>query len=160
MPESKPKRSFIQLVKFVLVGASNTLVDLIVTRIIMALTGWDYVAKVIGYILGIINSYVLNSAWTFKRERKRNTAEMLKFLAVNIAVLGISLGLKWLFQSGLQLDVWWIGFMGENWFTGLINGEYFCTLLATVICIFINFIGNKLFVFRPKSEEGEGEDVS
>ncbi|MDD3401118.1 MAG: GtrA family protein [Eubacteriales bacterium] len=157
METSKQKKSFVQLIKFALVGATNTIVDLVITRIVMAITGWDYVAKIIGFICGVVNSYILNSSWTFRAERKRSFSEMAKFLAVNVVVLGVSLGLKWLFQSVIGMDTWWMNTMGSNWFSNIINGEYFCTLCATVICIFVNFAGNKLFVF--KSEKKTMEDV-
>lgn len=157
MEQSKPKKSFIQFIKFALVGASNTLVDLIITRILGAIFGWYYVSKIIGYICGVANSYILNTGWTFKEERKRNIAEVTRFIAVNLVVLGISLALMYLFQSAFHLDTWWISTMGENWFTKIITGEYFCTLCSTVICIFINFMGNKLFVFRQKADKRTGE---
>ena len=47
--------------------------------------------------------------------------------------------------------------MGENWFTKLLNGERFCILLASGIALIVNFIGNKLVVFRKRAEEPKEE---
>ena len=159
--EPKKGKSLIQLIKFALVGASNTIVDMIVNTVVTFLLnllfsgGWIvYTAKAIGYACGILNSYVLNSRWTFKEERRQDAREIVSFIAVNLIVLGISLGLIWVFTNVFHLDEWWLGLGLPEWLTKIIGGRLFCSLLATVICIFVNFILNKLFVFkRGKNEE-------
>lgn len=154
------KKSFIQLIKFALVGASNTIVDMIVnigvTKLLELITSgsWiTYAAKTIGYGCGVLNSYILNSRWTFKEERKQDAKEIFSFIAVNVLVLLISLGLIWLFTNVLHLDDWWMNLGLPEWLTGFIGGRLFCSLVATVICIFVNFILNKLFVFTGRKEE-------
>ncbi len=145
------KRSVGQFIKFALVGVLNTLVDTVVFRLLNWLFSWYLPAQIIGYCCGIVNSYLLNTAWTFKKERKRDLREMLSFLALNLVILGISLGLLLLFRDGLGIAAWWDA---NTWCPAflmkLINGEFFCKLIATLICILLNFIGNKLFVFRAK----------
>ncbi|MBQ3938731.1 MAG: GtrA family protein [Clostridia bacterium] len=153
------KKSFVQLIKFAIVGASNTLVDMIVniglTKILelFASGGWiTYAAKTVGYACGVLNSYILNSRWTFKEERKQDAREIFSFIGVNIAVLLISLGLIYAFTNWLHLDSWWMNLGLPEWLTKIIGGRLFCSLVATVICIFVNFILNKLFVFTGKKE--------
>ena len=153
MPASEGKKSVVQLMKFVLIGASNTLIDLIVTFALNAIFGVYYLAKIIGYACGIINSYIWNSRWTFREERRRDAREIVTFLLVNLITLGLSLLLQWVFRDRLHLDQWWIGFAGENFFTKLINGERFCLLLASGVALLVNFAGNKLFVFNRKKEQ-------
>ena len=157
---SEAKKSFIQLIKFALVGLSNTIVDMIVNIGVTKLLelfftgGWiTYVAKIIGYCCGILNSYILNSRWTFKEERRQDAREIVSFVAVNLIVLGISLGLIWVFTNVFHIDEWWLGLGLPEWLTKLIGGRLFCSLLATVICIFVNFILNKLFVFKGGKKE-------
>lgn len=156
----KKGRSLIQLIKFALVGASNTIVDMIVNTIVTFLLklvfsgGWIvYVAKAVGYACGILNSYILNSRWTFREERRQDTREKVSFVIVNIAVLLISFGLIYVFNNLLHLGDWWMGLGLPEWLTKIIGGELFCSLLATCICIPVNFILNKLFVFKAKTEE-------
>ena len=152
MSASEGKKSFVQLLKFILIGASNTLLDLVVTFALNAIFGIYYLAKIIGYACGILNSYIWNSRWTFREERRRDAREILTFIAVNLVTLGLSLGLMYLFRDVCGLDVWWMNTFGENWFTRLISGSFFCTVLSTGIALIVNFIGNKLIVFRRREE--------
>lgn len=161
------KKSFLQLLKFGLIGVSNTIVDLIVCRALQALFGTFsaapiltyYLPKVIGYACGIANSYFWNSRWTFREERRRDAREILTFIAVNLVTLGLSLLLQWIFRDRLHLDAWWMRFAGENLFTKLLNGERFCLLLASGIALLLNFAGNKLFVFGKRGEEPKEEPI-
>lgn len=143
------KHSFLQFIKFALVGLSNTIIDIIVSFILNAVLSWYYVAKVVGYCCGILNSYLLNSRWTFKAEHRNDKREKLTFVAVNLFVLLISLLLMYLTSDKvLDLTGWWEALPLPELVLKLVNGERFCTLISTVICIVINFAGNKLFVFN------------
>lgn len=155
MSASEGKKSILQFLKFVLIGASNTLIDLVVTFALNAIFGLYFVAKIIGYACGIANSYFWNSRWTFREERRRDAREIVTFLIVNLVTLGLSLLLQWLLRDSWHLDAWWMNAVGDNWFTHLINGERFCLLLASGAALVVNFIGNKLVVFRRKPNPEE-----
>ena len=150
---SDGKKSFVQLIKFALIGVSNTLIDLLVTRALNAIFGIYYLAKIIGYACGIANSYFWNSRWTFREERKKDAREIVTFIAVNLVTLGLSLLLQWVFRDKLHLDAWWTGFAGENFLTKILNGDRFCLLLASGIALLVNFAGNKLLVFKKRETE-------
>lgn len=152
---SKPaegKRSFMQFIKFALVGASNTIIDMLVSMVLNAIFHWYYFAKVIGYCCGVLNSYLLNSRWTFKEERRKDAKEIISFIGVNLVVLLISLGLMSLMKNTWNLVEWWDTLSLPAWMLKLVNGERFCMLVSAVICIVINFIGNKLFVFTNRKD--------
>ncbi len=161
------KKSFLQLLKFGLIGVSNTIVDLIVCRALQALFGTFsaapiltyYLPKVIGYACGIANSYFWNSRWTFREERRRDKREILLFIAVNLVTLGLSLGLMYLFKNVCGLDAWWMRTLGENWFTKFVSGDFFCTALSTGIALIVNFIGNKLIVFNKRTDIPKDEPI-
>lgn len=159
----KKGKSLLQLIKFALVGASNTLVDMIVNtglsfllRLFFAGDWIYYLAKTVGYACGILNSYFFNSRWTFREERRRDRREKISFVAVNLIVLGISYGLIALFKDVFHWGEWWMGLGLPEGLTKVVGGELFCSLLATCICIPVNFILNKLFVFKGKKEEKQG----
>ena len=153
------KKSIVQLLKFVLIGASNTLLDLLVTFVLNAVFGIYYLAKIIGYACGIANSYFWNSRWTFREERRKDAREILSFVAVNLITLGLSLLLQWILRDKLHLDAWWLRTAGENFFTKLLNGERFCLLIASGVALLVNFVGNKLFVFgRRGTDEKQPEE--
>ena len=118
------KKSFFQLIKFGLVGIGNTLIDMVISTvlsIVLAIPftgGWTvYVSKVVGYCAGILNSYILNSRWTFKEERRQDAREIISFIAVNLGVLLVSLGLIWLFTNALHIDDWWMSLGLPQWLT-------------------------------------------
>ena len=157
MSASEGKKSFLQLIKFGLIGVSNTLIDFLIASALNALFGIYYLAKIVGYACGIANSYFWNSRWTFREERRRDAREIVSFIAVNLVTLGLSLLLQWIFRDKLQLGAWWMRTLGENFLTKLLNGERFCLLLVTGIALIVNFIGNKLVVFRKRAEEPKEE---
>ena len=162
-PVKKQKgKSLLQLIKFAIVGASNTVVDMIVNTLLSFLLnlvtsgGWIvYVSKAVGYCCGILNSYILNSRWTFREERRQDTREKVSFVAVNIAVLLISFGLIWFFKNVLHLNEKWLALDLPGFVRKIVSGNLFCSLIATCICIPVNFILNKLFVFKAKEPAGE-----
>ena len=164
--QPKKGKSLLQLIKFALVGASNTIVDMIVQTLVKLFlnlftqASWVvYAAKAVGYCCGIANSYILNSRWTFKEERRQDKREILSFIGVNLAVLLISFALIYVFKTQLHLNDWWMGLGLPGWLTKVVDGELFCSLAATCICIPVNFVLNKLFVFKAK-RPGEQEEVN
>ena len=53
------KKTSIQLVKYMLIGASNTLITFIVFVVLNSFLGVNfYVSNIIGYIAGVVNSFV------------------------------------------------------------------------------------------------------
>ena len=158
MSASEGKKSFVQLIKFVLIGVSNTALDLLVEFVLNALFGVYYLAKIIGYACGIANSYFWNSRWTFREERKRDAREIVSFVAVNLVTLGLSLLLQWLLRDKLHLDAWWMQKLGENLFTKLLDGERFCMLLSSGAALLVNFVGNKLLVFKRRDSGEESSE--
>ena len=65
---NEAKKTFVQLLKYGVIGVSNTLITLVVFYVINTLMGLDYaVANTLGYILGLINSFVWNRTWVFRR---------------------------------------------------------------------------------------------
>lgn len=60
-------RRLVQFLKFCLVGALNTLVTLCSIFICKSLFGVnEYLSNAIGYILGVINSFLWNRRWVFR----------------------------------------------------------------------------------------------
>ena len=161
-PEAKKGKSLLQFIKFALVGASNTLVDMIVNtglsfvlNLIFSGSWIVYAAKAVGYGCGLLNSYFFNSRWTFREEHTRTGREKASFVAVNILVLLISFCLIFLFKKVFGLNAVW-----ESWdmpaiIKKVVSGDLFCSLLSTCVCVPVNFILNKLFVFKGKKEKAE-----
>lgn len=129
----KLKKLFFQAVKFGLVGVVNTLVDYGVYTLLLFIPFFkeNYVlAQVLGYSVGLINSLVLNKRWTFSQREPMTKGQLASFLLVNLAALAVSTGILILTQENLQLN------------------RYVGKIIATVGSMAVNFLGNKLLVFR------------
>jgi len=65
-------KGLIQFVKFAVVGVSNTAVDWIVyyllINFVILQVSQKPLAKLISFIVAVINSYIWNTIWTFKEE--------------------------------------------------------------------------------------------
>lgn len=146
------KKTIKQVAKFAVVGVLNTLVDFAVFQTLNLTLGWVYLAQVAGYTFGVINSYLWNSNWTFREQRTRSLREMALFLLVNLASLGVSLGMIWLLRDVAGITNDWVATWMPKALAGFIKGDTVCKLIATVFAISVNYLGNRLFVFRNKPE--------
>ncbi len=149
---SEAKKTVWQIVKFAIVGVLNTLVDFAVFQALNLLLGWVYVAQVIGYSCGIINSYLWNSNWTFREQRTRSFREIVLFVLVNIASLGVSLGVIWLCRDVLGITNEWVASWMPASLNGFLKGDTVDKLIATFFAIVVNYVGNRLFVFNQKPQ--------
>lgn len=118
-----------EFTKFALVGMLNTGVDVAIFFLLTWL-GIPYVAaQVVSYSCGAANSYLLNKVWTF-RSCGLSYAEIVRFVAVNLTSLGISVVLLTLLHDKAGLGL-----------AAAKGGATVCALAA-------NFLGNKLWVFK------------
>lgn len=131
-------KNLVQFIKFNLVGVLNTLVDLGVYAVLTAVGLNKYVAQVISYACGVLNSYLFNTLWTFKKERRRTAKEFFLFVCVNVVSLGVSLGMLYVAEHYLHVE-----------------GKLLQKLIATPVAMVVNFFGNKLFVFTHEDNKGE-----
>lgn len=82
-----------QLVKFLLVGVTNTFWDyalyIVLTRGLFGFTLYYLAAQLIAFIGSVLNSYFFNKRWTFRNKDPRHHIQISKFFLVNIITLGI-----------------------------------------------------------------------
>jgi len=124
-----------QFVRFNIVGILNTIIDWSFFAILNQLLFISYLpAKVISYSCGLINSYILNSIWTFHAKKWR-LKQIIMFVLVNLIALGVSLFV--LYACNAFFDV---------------QNNLISNLIATPFSIVINFLGNKFLVFRKNDE--------
>ena len=104
MSSKKKGEGIIQFIKFGLVGVSNTAVDwlvffILVNTVILS-TEAEPAAKAIAFVVAVINSFIWNTVWTFKKEykesvgkenkAKKNRVIFLRFVAVSLIGWGIN----------------------------------------------------------------------
>ncbi|MPN35710.1 hypothetical protein SDC9_183208 [bioreactor metagenome] len=117
-----------RFIKFGLTGVMNTLVDYTVFVVLSYLGGNVYISQVISYSCGMLNSYVVNRSWTFGSKKGFFSAQMIRFVVVNLSLLLLSLGVLWI---GAQLGY----------------GKLISKLGATVVTLVLGFVVNRLWVF-------------
>lgn len=133
MEKTKPSHStFRQFLRYNIVGILNTVVDYMVFTILTKIAGVVYlIANPLAYGCGLINSYILNSKWTFREQSRHSAKQTTAFVAINLLAMGISTAMMWVMQH-----------------SGVIHDELVCKLVTAPVTLAINFIGNKLLVFR------------
>jgi len=128
-------RNINQLLKFVAVGCINTLIDWAVYLAVLTAfpaenASFYSVAKGFSYFCGIINSFFMNNAWTFKSPPDRKAViKSIKFLLVNTIGVGLNSASIYFFLN--------------------IKTDHTTALIfATFITFSFNFTLSKLWVFR------------
>lgn len=138
---------FLQAGKFILVGILNTLIDLGVLNLLMFVTNiasglWFSVFKGISFITAVINSYILNRAWTFKGVGQENKGkEFLQFFIVSLVGFGINVGVASLVVNVIAGQIACLGFSPKIWANVGAISATFCSMVW-------NFIGYKFLVFK------------
>jgi putative flippase GtrA len=124
--------NWVQLAKFSAVGASGYIVNLAVYTALLRGAGWHYVpAATCSFLVAVTNNYTWNRVWTFRRQRGHVAWQGLRFLVVAvIAYLGNLAALSILIAFGLD--------------------KVLAQAIAIVLVTPLNFVGNKLWSFRPR----------
>jgi putative flippase GtrA len=91
-----------QWLRFVTVGAGNTVLSWSAYAVLVALGLHYLLASGLAFALGIVNSYALNRRWTF-RSRNHPAPEALRFLVVQAVGLALDVGLLYTLVHDLGL---------------------------------------------------------
>lgn len=133
--------ALLQFLKFNVVGLINTAVDFLIMLLLTSVAGMGKpLASTISYACGMLNSYILNTSWTFRKERKRTKREILLFVMINLVALGVRQGVLYLCENVFMIET-----------------DILCTLIAIAVSTVINFTGNRLFVFKNKAQADGGQ---
>jgi putative flippase GtrA len=128
----------IKIIKFCIVGGINTLITLTLFYTLNKILGVNYIfSTVIGYLIGMVNSYILNKKWTFHDDNKRVVFQFAKFAVFNSISLGINLFIMYIFVDKLYLD------------------SMLSQICATGFSTLSNFIGSKIIVFPCPEEKSQ-----
>lgn len=126
----------IRFIRFAIVGGFATAVQYLLLVLLVHLAGVDPVwASTVGFVLSAFANYIINYHYTFGSKQRHVTA-LGKFAAL------ASVGL----------------FLNSAIMSGLIRlGLHYlpAQLVATLVVLIWNFVGNSLWTFRTKSDQGE-----
>jgi putative flippase GtrA len=100
----KKQDGIIQFIKFAVVGVSNTAVDWIIyyglSRLVFTAEDQKSFAKLISFVVAVLNSYLWNTIWTFKSEYQKSLGKssavsqkgiiFVRFFVVSVIGWGIN----------------------------------------------------------------------
>lgn len=142
------KQTIKQFVRFALIGALNTIVDMAILNLETLLTGLKTgtpfaVEKAVSFLVAVISSYYLNKRWAFeyKSERGRVGGKFSHFVAVSLIGMVVNVASASFVVNVVRpwLHLTWIG--DQIW----VNIGSLC---GTACGLLLNFLGYKFFVFR------------
>jgi len=134
--------SWLQLIKFGLVGLSGYVVNLAVFALLVGPLGVHHLlAAVLAFCVAVTNNFLWNRYWTFKPGEAHPAFQAARFFVVSIAALLVNLVVleALLTASGL--------------------GELPAQAVAVAVAMPFNFLGNKLWTFAdsPSPRETGGQ---
>lgn len=134
----KIKKIIMQFVKFGIVGLSNTLISLVAYYLLVYLGCHYIIANTVGFILSVVNAFYWNNKYVFLNRQEKNLKKA--FVKVFVSYGGsflLSTVLITVFVEILHISEW------------------LAPILRLVVTVPINFVMNKLWAFRDKTD-GEG----
>jgi len=125
-------KTLVQFLKFGIVGISNTLLTAVTIWLLLrVLHSSNYLANIIGYVVGLVNSFIWNRRWTFENHAQIG-ATIFKFIVTFAVSYLLQLGFLWLLLHQTEID------------------DYFCQLLSIVVYTVVNFFMNKYYTFKTE----------
>jgi dolichol-phosphate mannosyltransferase len=126
---ARSRESWVQLIKFGVVGGSGYLINLGVFAFLSGNLGVYHAVAAIGaFCVAVTSNFLWNRYWTFGPGEGLAHLQAARFLAVSVACLVINLVvLELLVRSGM--------------------GELAAQAIAVAVAMPFNFLGNKLWTF-------------
>lgn len=148
----------IQFIKFGLVGVSNTAVDWIVYYIvagyIITTVSAKPTVKAISFLIAVLNSYLWNTIWTFKKEYKESVKAsdsakrtiFFRFFIVSLIGWGVNyLVFRYMLNNFNFSD---LAVFGKS----ISTQDLYPLIGASAAAIIWNFFANKLWTYKKASE--------
>ena len=121
--------SWVQLLKFGLVGGSGYLINLAVFAVLTGF-GVHHVAAAVGaFCVAVTNNFLWNRHWTFGPGEGPAHFQAARFFAVSLASLGLNIAI-------LELLI-----------SNNLTGDLTAQAIAVAVAMPFNFLGNKLWTF-------------
>jgi len=122
--------SWLQLLKFGIVGGSGYLINLAVFTLLVDNLGLHHLGAAVGaFCVAITNNFLWNRYWTFEPGDGHPAFQAARFFAVSLAALAINLVVLEALVAGTTL------------------GDLSAQAIAVAVAMPFNFLGNKLWTF-------------
>jgi dolichol-phosphate mannosyltransferase len=127
---ARQRTSWLQLLKFAIVGGSGYLVNLAVFAVLADNLGAHHSLAAIGaFCVAVTNNFLWNRYWTFGAGAGRASFQAMRFLTVSVLSLVLNLAVL------------------EAILAGTAVGELTAQAIAVAAVMPFNFVGNKLWTF-------------
>ena len=139
------KKVSTRLVKFVLVGGSGVLVNLVAMALLLRLVGWkDWRVSAIANVIATLSNYLLNNHWTF-RDRRRTGLSLTGGLFVYMLMSA----------AGIAFTSASYGFLSRIHFKGAPMTSYVqlmgIQLIAVAAGAYLNYFLHNSFTWRKSA---------
>jgi putative flippase GtrA len=122
--------SWLQLLKFGLVGCSGYVINLAVFALLADNLGLHHSLAAVGaFCVAVSNNFLWNRSWTFGVGEDRASFQAVRFLVVSVAALLVNLAVL------------------EALVVGAALGSVLAQAIAVAVAMPFNFVGNKLWTF-------------
>ncbi|MBQ1375971.1 MAG: GtrA family protein [Clostridia bacterium] len=124
-----------KFLRYCIVGTTNSAVDVAVFAICFYAFHLNiYVCQAAAFVIATLNSYILNSRYTFKSKDRLLSKKMIMFYILNAVSGGISLAGMYLFYTIFSLN------------------EVWSKLLVAPLVFSVNYLGSRLIIFKGEEE--------
>ncbi|QPH38719.1 GtrA family protein [Pedobacter endophyticus] len=121
----------IKVVKYGVIGLFGMAIDFSLTYLLIESFSMDkFIASTIGFIIAVINNYLLNSKWTFGKQKNSSNSKFMCFFIIGLAGLAINYLSIFLLHTYGRVDI------------------YLSKLVAVGIVFFWNFMTNYYITFK------------
>jgi putative flippase GtrA len=136
-----------QVIRFGIVGGLNTAIDILLLNVFL----WIYPTNVtslvllfnsIAYVIGAVNSFLLNKYWTFKNYKRPTLSEIARF-ALTTAI-GVACS---------DVILWGANVLLTRWISDTTLLTNLSKLLAILGTVGISYVGMHLWVFVQKTKD-------
>lgn len=132
-----------QFIRFLIVGASGTLIDFLILIILKNLNFQTLTANAISFSAGLINNYYWNSRWTYKDTvGKVSLDQFLKFTVVSLIGLGLNSSILYLLETPIEKI---FGIPGLGYLPAKV--------IATIFVLFWNYLANRIWAFKSSKND-------
>lgn len=136
--EEAKLEAFMQMIKFGIVGVSNTIISY-TTYVIVCLLGFSFhMGNIMGFIFSVLNSFYWNNKYVFKIEKNEQRLWWKALIKTFISYA----------FSGLIL----VEILSIIWIDYFHISKFLSPFLNLIITIPINFVMNKLWAFRGEKK--------
>ncbi|MDR1331830.1 MAG: GtrA family protein [Tannerella sp.] len=137
-----------QAIKYGIVGLGNTLLSLLVIWVMTKKTGCsEAFSNIIGYAVGLINSYLWNRQWTF-RSKSDWKKSALRFFGVFMVCFALQFILLLALNRFCPENPPLYGFFRPVLETLHVDSRFYIQILAMAFYTVLNFTVNKFYTFK------------